>query len=318
MKKITGHGQTRAMLKVHNLAPKKRFGQNFLVHRQTAEAIVNAGQITTEDVVVEVGVGLGALTHPLARSARHVYGYEIDRGIVRLHNEGGELPRNVTLVHQDILSADFDELHDKCGMDLIIMANLPYSISNPFIFKLIDNAHLISKATIMLQKEVADRLMAKPNSKDYGIPTVLLGVYASVKKVMTLKPHEFHPQPKIDSVVVTINFTKNSMIPDDISGFNRTFFNRIVRTAFSQRRKTLLNTLASGRFFNIPAANDKALNKKYTQQAIEAANIAPSTRPECLDIADYISISTVFSTLLQKPCHSVQYPLEGCKKQETE
>jgi len=288
--------ETRAVLKNHNLAPKKRFGQNFLVHRQTAEAIVNAGQITPGDVIVEVGVGLGALTHPLSRSAGHVYGYEIDRGIIRLHNEEGNLPQNVTLVHRDILTEDFDALHDKCGNDLIIMANLPYSISNPFIFKLIENAHLISKATIMLQKEVAFRLMANPGSKEYGIPTVLLGVYASVKKVMTLKPHEFHPQPKIDSVVITIDFTKNSGNIDDIPDFNRSFFNRIVRTAFSQRRKTLLNTLASGRFFYIPAENDKILNKKYTRQAIEAANISPTIRPECLNISDYVSLSTTFHT----------------------
>ena len=296
MKKMIKHGQTRALLKDHNLAPKKRFGQNFLVHRQTAEAIANAGQITAEDVVVEVGVGLGALTYPLAKSARHVFGYEIDRGIIRLHNEEGNLPENVTLVHQDILTEDFAALQEKCGNRLIIMANLPYSISNPFIFKLIDNAHLISKATIMLQKEVACRLMASPGSKEYGIPTVLLGVYASVEKVMTLKPHEFHPQPKIDSVVITIDFTKNPIVFDDHPEFNSSFFNRLVRTAFSQRRKTLLNTLASGRFFNTRAGNDKVLNKKITRQAIEAAGIMPSIRPECLAVTDYILLAASFDT----------------------
>jgi 16S rRNA (adenine1518-N6/adenine1519-N6)-dimethyltransferase len=289
--------QTRALLKDHNLAPKKRFGQNFLVHKQTAEAIVHSGQITKQDIVVEVGVGLGALTYPLSRASQHVFGYEIDSGIVRFHNEDGSLPHNVTLLHQDILTANFDELHDKCGNDLIIMANLPYSISNPFIFKLIDNAHLISKAIIMVQKEVADRLMAMPKSKEYGIPTILLGVCASVKKNMTLKPDEFHPRPKIDSVVITIDFTKISRINGDLPEFNRSFFNRIVRTAFSQRRKTLLNTLASGGFFRKNGADDKALNKIHTQQAIENANIAPSIRPECLDVADYIFLSTAFENL---------------------
>ncbi len=290
------YGQTRALLKDHNLAPKKRFGQNFLIHKQTAEAIVRAGGITDKDIVVEVGVGLGALTYPLARAAYHVFGYEIDRGIVRLHNEENKLPQNVTLVHQDILTANFEELHDKCGRDLIIMANLPYSISNPFIFKLIDNGHLISKATIMLQKEVADRLMASPNSKEYGIPTVLLGVCARVKKIMTLRPGEFHPRPKIDSVVVTIDFTR-SRLGDHIPEFNNRFFNRLVRTAFSQRRKTLLNTLASGGFFKNRAVNTKTLNKKYTLQAIETANISPSIRPECLDISEYLSLSTSFKSL---------------------
>ncbi len=288
------NARTRAILKDHKLAPKKRFGQNFLVHKQTAEAIVEAGQITDKDIVIEVGVGLGALTLPLSRSAHHVFGYEIDSGIIRFHNEEDILPHNVTLVHQDILTANFEELHDKCGKDLIIMANLPYSISNPFIFKLIDNAHLISKVTIMLQKEVANRLMAEPKSKDYGIPTVLLGICASVEKIMTLRPDEFHPRPKIDSVVITIDFSKISRISGDIPEFNRLFFNRIVRTAFSQRRKTLLNTLASGGFFKNYGSNDKALNKKYTRQAIENADIAPSIRPECLNITDYISLTTAF------------------------
>lgn len=291
---MTKPGQTRTLLKDHNLAPKKKFGQNFLVHKQTAEAIVKAGRISDKDTVLEVGVGLGALTYPLAKSAQHVFGYEIDSGLVRFHNEEGNLPDNVTLVHQDILTADFAELHEKCGMDLIVMANLPYSISNPFIFKLIDNAHLISKATIMLQKEVADRLMAKPCSKEYGIPTILLGVCASVEKIMTLKPHEFHPKPKIDSVVVTIDFKNKYKIAEDITTFNRPFFNRLVRTAFSQRRKTLLNTLAGGGFFRQGSANDKALNKKHTCEAIEAASISPSIRPECLDIKDFISLSTTF------------------------
>ncbi len=291
---MTKIGQPRTILKDRNLAPKKRFGQNFLVHKQTAEAIVNSGKIIKQDVVVEVGVGLGALTYPLSRASQHVFGFEIDSGIIRFHNEEGNLPPNVTLIHQDILTADFDELRDKCGSDLIIMANLPYSISNPFIFKLIDNAHLISNATIMVQKEVADRLMARPKSKEYGIPTVLLGVCASVKKIMTLKPNEFHPRPKIDSVVISIDFTEISRIKGDLPEFNRPFFNRMVRTAFSQRRKTLLNTLTSGRFFRKYGAEDKALNKKYTQQAIETTNIAPSIRPECLDVSDYVSLATAF------------------------
>ena len=292
---MSQYGQTRAILKEHNLAPKKRFGQNFLVHKQTAEAIVKKGEITAGDIVVEVGVGLGALTYPLSRSARHVFGYEIDRGIIQFHNESGNLPDNVTLIHRDILTVNFDELHEKCGGNLIIIANLPYSISNPFIFKLIEKAHLISKATIMLQKEVADRLMARPKSKEYGIPTVLLGVCASITKVMTLKPEEFHPRPKIDSVVITIDFSESSAFKSaDIPHFNRQFLNRLVRTAFSQRRKTLLNTLSSGCFFNKNNPYDKTLNKRYTKQAIETANIAPSIRPECLGIPDYISLSNAF------------------------
>jgi len=294
---MTNYGKTSSILKAHNLSPKKRFGQNFLVHKQTAEAIVKAGKITDRDIVLEVGVGLGALTHPLAGVARHVFGFEIDRGIVRLHEEQGDLPANVTLYQQDILTANFAEMHLKCGGDLIIMANLPYSISNPFIFKLIDNAHLVSKATVMLQKEVAERLMAEPRSKEYGIPTVLLGACASVKKLMVLRPSEFHPQPKIDSVVVSIDFSETPRAITENSEFDRHLFKQIVRIAFSQRRKTLLNTLSSGKLFMKYAASDKKLNKAYTQQAIEAADVAPSIRPECLDLTTFINITTAFKKL---------------------
>ena len=131
--------KTKQSLQAHKLAPKKRFGQNFLVHRHTAEAIVTAGGIGKQDKIVEVGVGLGALTIPLAEAAGHVFGLEIDSGIIRLHQEEKDLPDNVTLIHGDVLKTDFNILVEQCGGPLKIMANLPYSISNPFLFKLIEN-----------------------------------------------------------------------------------------------------------------------------------------------------------------------------------
>ncbi|MBW1636776.1 MAG: ribosomal RNA small subunit methyltransferase A [Deltaproteobacteria bacterium] len=295
---MSEYKQTRAILKDFNLAPQKRFGQNFLVNKQTAEAIVRAGNITDQDFVLEVGVGLGALTRPLAEAARHVLGFEIDNGIVRLLEKQGNLPANVTLIHQDILTADFQELYDRCDSDLIIIANLPYSISNPFIFKLIDNAHLLNRATIMVQKEVADRLMSGSGTKEYGIPTVLLGSCATVEKLMTLKPAEFHPQPKIDSVVIGIDFSKTSRRTGDFADYDKQIFRRLVRVAFSQRRKTLLNTLSSGGFFVNDLSHDKAGNKKQTRHAIESAAIDPSTRAECLDVSDFICLANIFKSLM--------------------
>lgn len=292
--------QPRTTLKKHNLAPKKRFGQNFLVHKHTAEEIVKSAYITEKDIVLEVGVGLGALTIPLARYAQHVFGFEIDNGIIRFHEEQGDLPDNVTLVHQDILKTNFNEMHSKCGNDLIIIANLPYSISNPFIFKLLDNAHLIARATIMLQKEVAERLTASPNSKDYGIPTVLLGTCASVNKVMTLKPAEFYPRPQIESIVITIDFSHVPQVIAELPKFDRHLFTRVVRNSFSQRRKTLLNTLSSGGFFMEFSGNDKKLNKDYTLQAIKSVEISPSDRAESLEIPDFVHLSIAFSRLRKK------------------
>lgn len=293
---MTKYGrQTYQILKNNQLAPKKRFGQNFLVHRATAEAIVKAGEVRSDDIIMEVGVGLGALTLPLAEKAHHVFGYEIDSGIIRFHEEQGHLPDNVSLVHQDVLQADFREIARKCQGKLKILANLPYSISNPFIFKLIDNASLIESATIMLQKEVADRLMAAPNSKEYGVPTVLLASCASVRKLMTLKPSEFHPKPKIDSVVVRITFAHTRQGDKTDYSYNFDLFKQLVKVSFNQRRKTILNTLSGAALFYDIANGDKAENKKITQQAIERAKLLPTARPETLTSSDFINLAIAFS-----------------------
>lgn len=289
---MTKYGrQTYETLKSNQLAPKKRFGQNFLVHKGTAEAIVRAGKVSGTDIIVEVGVGLGALTVPLASMAQHVYGYEIDSGIIRFHEKKGDLPENVTLVHQDILTADFQAIAQQCGGKLKILANLPYSISNPFIFKLIDNASLINSATIMLQKEVADRLMAAPNTKDYGVPTVLLASCASVHRLMTLGPGEFHPRPKIDSVVVRIDFSQPPGSLAEEKKYDFALFRHLVRTTFNQRRKTILNTLSGANLFADRAQQDKVINKEITLLAIEQANLQPTARPETLTFGDFINLA---------------------------
>lgn len=301
---MTKYGQhTRNTLTSHQLAPKKRLGQNFLVNKHTAEAIVRAGDIAKSDIILEVGVGLGALTHPLAASAGHVYGYEIDRGIIRFHEDEGDLPDNVTLVHQDILTADFQGIADLCGGKLKILANLPYSISNPFIFKLIDNAAIIGNATIMLQKEVADRLTAQPSTKEYGVPTVLLACCATVKKVMTLKPAEFHPRPKIDSVVITIDFSSHNRekIETDTVPYDFNLLKQIVKTTFNQRRKTILNTLSTGSWLVTSGEDGISARKILVEAAIERAHLSPSARPETLSVTDFISLTRAIQELQGQP-----------------
>ncbi len=289
---MTKH-KTQNTLKNHQLAPKKRLGQNFLVNKHTAEAIVRAGNVSDTDTILEVGVGLGALTLPLAAAAHHVYGYEIDRGIIRFHEDEGDLPANVTLVHEDILTADFQKIAELCGGSLKILANLPYSISNPFIFKLIDNASLIDCATIMLQKEVADRLTAQPSTKEYGVPTVLLASCATVKKLMTLKPVEFHPRPKIDSVVIAIEFTASpkKQGAGEASLYDFSLLKNIVRTTFNQRRKTILNTLSGGSWFIASGESTQSEIKKLTEAVILTANLSPTARPETLTVSDFISLT---------------------------
>lgn len=293
---MTRYGDTRKSLREENLAPKKQLGQNFLVHKATAVAVANCGKISKDDIIIEVGVGLGALTQPIAEQAKWVIGLEVDRGLVRFHTEKEDLPENVTLLHQDILKADFDELYRQSQAKLKIMANLPYSISNPFLFTLIENREKMDWATVMLQKEVADRLTASPSTKQYGIPTVLLKSCATVQSLLTLKPKEFHPRPKIDSVVVRIEFKEPNPTGDE--SYDWSLFQQIVRTAFSQRRKTLLNTLSAGNFFHEQCEGDKKAGKQLTKEVINQAGIKESLRAEVLDLEQFINLSRAFSAQL--------------------
>ncbi len=292
------YGATRQSLKDEKLAPKKRFGQNFLVHKATAEAVARCGRTSSDDTIIEVGVGLGALTQPIAEQVKQVIGLEIDSGLIRLHEEKKDLPDNVTLLHQDILKADFNELLRLSDTPLKIMANLPYSISNPFLFKLIENQEKMDWATIMLQKEVADRLLAAPNTKQYGIPTVLLQSCAVVEKLMVLKPAEFHPRPKVDSVVVRIEFDQGGTDNRFRKDYDHPLFTRIVRAAFSQRRKTILNTLSSAVFFRSRTDGDKKQEKELCRKALTDADITPATRAEVLDLDQFIVLTNSFSKIL--------------------
>ena len=296
---MTRYGNTRQSLREESLAPRKQLGQNFLVNKATANAVANCGKIKKDDIIIEVGVGLGALTQPIAEQAKEVIGLEVDSGLVRFHLEKLDLPDNVTLLHQDILKADFDDLYTRSQAKLKIMANLPYSISNPFLFTLIEHREKMDWATVMLQKEVADRLTARPGTKQYGIPTVLLKSCATVKSLLTLKPAEFHPRPKIDSVVVRINFNESMTHPP--GSYDWPLFQKIVRAAFSQRRKTLLNTLTVGGFFKEQAAGDKKKVKQSTKEAINNADIAENVRAETLDLEQFIDLSRSFSSMLTNP-----------------
>lgn len=273
--------KTKSILKRQGLAPAKKLGQNFLVHRHTAERIVDLTGITERDTVLEVGVGLGALTAPLAEAAGQVIGLEADSGIIRLHKEQGTLPENVRLIHQDVLKADFKELADLCGGRLKIIANLPYSISSPFLFKLIKHHDLVDFAVVMLQKEVALRLLAKPGTKEYGAPTVLMASCAEARMLMQVKPEEFHPRPKVDSVIIRLSFHPLPKRVQEIGFIDYPLLKKVVNGAFGQRRKTLLNALSA----------TGLLDKQELAECIAKAGLSPSIRAERLALEDFVRLS---------------------------
>ena len=277
------HEKTQKMLKRRGLAPNKKLGQNFLVHEHTPRRIVELAGLAPEDQVVEVGVGLGALTRPLAAAVSRVIGLEADSGIIRLHQQQENLPANVTLIHADVLKMDFTDLVAP-GQRLKIVANLPYSISTPFLFRLIDHAPLMDFAVVMLQKEVAQRLMAQPGTKEYGSPTVMLASCAEVRSLMKVHPSDFHPRPKVDSVVVRISFYPQPDRVQALGAFDRKLFSRVVHAAFGQRRKTLLTALDSATLVG---------DKQTLTRCIEAAGILPSVRAETLTLENFVQLSHV-------------------------
>ncbi len=284
---MSSYQNTRTSLAKHGLAPSKSRGQNFLVNRQTAARIITMAGFSPKDAIVEVGVGLGALTIPLAEVVNRVYGIEIDSGIIRYHQEERTLPDNVDLHHADILRSDFAEMAAELSSPLKIIANLPYSISNPFLFKIIENRKLIDQVVVMLQKEVADRLLASPGTKQYGIPTVLLSSCAAIDRLMRLDASEFHPRPKIDSQVIRITFKKDQPDMCDFSALQK-----LVRSSFQNRRKTLLNNLSSS-LLSMNNIHYQSETKEKIRIILEKAGIVPEIRAETLTVAEFLHLTAI-------------------------
>lgn len=265
---------TKTILHDRHLAPQKRFGQNFLVNDQIVAAILDRAAPAPSDTIIEFGVGLGALTLPLAQRVKEVIGIEIDAGIVKWHEEHG-LPANVRLLHQDLLRTDFGQLARATGGRLKIISNLPYSISNPVLFLLLEQRQYIDSAVLMLQKEVAERLVARPGTKDYGVLSVLLGACSTVTGLLTIGPEHFHPRPKVDSMVVRIAFPHPQPTGPEVSPG---LLKDIVKTAFQQRRKTMVNALAGH-------------GKDRVREALREVAIDERRRPDQLSVAEYLALA---------------------------
>jgi 16S rRNA (adenine1518-N6/adenine1519-N6)-dimethyltransferase len=282
----------KEILKQHNLAPKKRFGQNFLINKNISEKIVHLAGIAPEDTIIELGVGFGALTTILAQSCKKVIGLEIDSGIIRYHKEEGNLPDNVTLMHQDILQADFSKLAAEAGGRIKIIANLPYSISNPLLFKLTQHMDEMEWAVLMLQKEVAQRLTANIGTKDYGILTIRMAACAAVQKTLDLGPQHFHPRPKVDSQVVKITFYPKPERAAALPEFDRDFFKTVVDAAFQQRRKTLVNALSSSSLIGT--------DKKNTEAALTQMGLDSRIRGETLQVEEFVTLTNILQQFISK------------------
>ena len=269
-------------LKTLGRRPSKSLGQHFLINQATAEKIVAAINPEPGDVVVEIGAGLGALTMPLSRSGARVIAVEIDPELAAfLWREYQPKIREETLSVEciDILKLNLAGLHDRFQTKLKIIGNLPYNISSPVMFKLMGVAPCIQEAVLMLQDEVAERVLAGPGSKDNGILSVMVGYHSERKRFMRVKPSQFHPPPKVDSQVICLKFRACPLTPK----VEPQYLLEVVKAAFSHRRKTLRNSLLAS---NLPDLTPDSVSVVLADAAIE-----PRLRPENLDLQDFLRLA---------------------------
>jgi 16S rRNA (adenine1518-N6/adenine1519-N6)-dimethyltransferase len=258
-----------------NSRPRKHFGQHFLAQPGTAFKIVRSAELRQTDTAVEIGPGLGALTRFMLPEVNRLHLIEVDSEMAEYLRE--RVPSEKTVIYrQDVLSFDFVRLGEAEGKRLIVLGNLPYNISGPLMFHLLESFPAIERAVVMVQKEVGMRFTASSGTKDYGVLTVLLGIFSKVRALLTVGPGQFYPPPKVDSMVVRIDFAKE---PPGGPGFP--FLRTLVSKAFQQRRKTLGNSL-SGVFGLAPDA---------VRIACEQAGIDPKRRAETLSVPEFLALA---------------------------
>lgn len=265
--------------------PKKSLGQNFLTDANVLRRIVAAVEIGPDDAVLEVGPGRGALTALMAEVARRVVAVEIDRQLVPLLRTVFLLRPNVEIVEADILTADLEALlEERGGGKWKVAANLPYNISSQVLFRFLDYRALFSLLVLMFQKEVGDRLLARPGTKEYGILSVFCALHYDISRVVTVRPGAFHPVPKVDSVV--LRFIPLAEPRVDVG--DEPFFRRVVKAAFSQRRKTLWNCLRSAGL----AGSDEML-----LGALQRCGIDGNRRGETLSLEEFAALARTLAAV---------------------
>lgn len=284
-KEIATLQRTKELLEKYGFSFKKSLGQNFLIDRNILEKIVRVANVTKETGVIEIGPGFGALTEKLAQHADKVVAFEIDKRLLPILDETLAGYDNVTIIHSDILKVDLHDAigtHFNQGQDLLVVANLPYYVTTPILMKLLEDKLPVRGIVCMLQKEVAERISAKPNTKQYGSLSIAVQFYGQVETSFFVPKTVFIPRPNVDSAVISITLHKKPPYPVEDE---RLFF-EIVRAAFAKRRKTIVNNLASH-------FNDR-FSKRDIETLLETAGIDPKRRGETLAIDEFVELANTF------------------------
>ncbi|CCO08579.1 16S rRNA (adenine(1518)-N(6)/adenine(1519)-N(6))-dimethyltransferase RsmA [Desulforamulus hydrothermalis] len=288
MRELTSPSAVREIIRAHGFKVRKALGQNFLLDANIIEKIVQAAELSREDLVFEIGPGLGTLTRRLARSAGQVIAVELDTNLLPILAETlADFP-NTRVVHGDALQADFDKLAGEYaggifgqpGRGYKLVANLPYYITTPLLMHLLTGGFNLQCLVVMMQKEVADRLLAPPGGKDYGSLSVAVQYYTVPEVVARVPKTVFFPAPEVDSAVVRL--TRRAVPPVQVT--SEALFFKVVRAAFGQRRKTLLNSLTGSGL----AARENWL------QVLAAAGIDPARRGETLTMQEFAALANAF------------------------
>jgi 16S rRNA (adenine1518-N6/adenine1519-N6)-dimethyltransferase len=275
--------RTKEILGKYGFSFKKSLGQNFLIDPNILRNITEHAGLTKDTVAIEIGPGIGALTEHLARTSGKVVAFEIDQRLIPILGDTLSPYDNVKIINKDVLEADVKSIIEEefeGYEDIMVVANLPYYVTTPIILKLLMERLPIRGICVMLQKEVGDRISAKPGTKEYGSLSIAIQYYTEAEMVMTVPKTVFMPQPNVDSAVIRL--TKREQPPVEV--IDEDFFFTVTRSSFAQRRKTILNNLTS----QLPHGKEK---KEHILEALSKAGVEPSRRGETLSIPEFGALS---------------------------
>lgn len=292
MEKLVNPQKTIEVIQKHQFGFQKKFGQNFLIDAHVLEKIISSAGIGKEDFVLEIGPGIGTMTQYLAEAAARVVAVEIDKMLIPILEETLLPYPNVTVIHEDVLKVDICRLvrEENGGKPIKVVANLPYYITTPIIMGLFESQVPIRSITVMVQKEVAQRMQAGPGSKDYGALSLAVQYYAKPYIVANVPPNCFIPRPAVGSAVIRL--TRHDKPPVKVGDESLMF--RIIRASFNQRRKTLVNGLNNSP--EIP------VSKEGIAAAIAKLGVSPSIRGEALTLEQFAQLSDCLSCEMEDTC----------------